>query len=212
MKIYKIADIVEDEMILTEKGKSKSQDPLVILTNLNSVESPRPDFTWKVEIQIGKGASMRKMKLDLPCIISTLDSLDEPILIKNSPVVFFRNRIFMSERAAKSAAEREEIVLRTKKAVYGEEAEIGSIRAAVANMEAAIEFARLGPRRKSIPEDVKMVVWARDCAACVRCGSKQNLHFDHIIPVVKGGASSEENIQLLCQTCNLKKADKIAKP
>jgi hypothetical protein len=108
--------------------------------------------------------------------------------------------------------EREEIVLRTKKAVYDEEAEIGKIRAAVANMQAAIEFARSGPRRDSIPEDVKIVVWARDGGACVRCGSKQNLHFDHIIPVVKGGASSEENIQLLCKTCNLKKTDKIATP
>jgi len=212
MKIYKVADIVENELVFTEKGKSRSHDLGAILTNLHDAESPHPDFRWNFEIQIGKGSSARTMKLELPCFISTLDSLEEPLLIKNSPLVFFRNRIFMSERAPKSATEHEEIVLRTKKAVYGEEAEIGSIRAAVANMEAAIAFARSGPRRESIPEDVKMVVWARDGAACVRCGSKQNLHFDHIIPVVKGGASSEENIQLLCQTCNLKKADKIATP
>ena len=212
MKIYKFADIVEDEMVLTEKYKSRSLNSVAILTNLDSVESPHPDFIWKLEIQIGKGASAREVKIDLPCLLSTLDSLEEPLLIKNSPFVFFRNRIFMSERAPKSATEREEIVLRTKKAVYDEEAEIASIRAAVANMEAAIEFAKSGPRRESIPEDVKMVVWARDGGACVRCGSKQNLHFDHIIPVVKGGASSEENIQLLCKTCNLKKADKISTP
>jgi hypothetical protein len=152
------------------------------------------------------------MKLELPCLISTIDSLVEPLIIKNPPLVFFRNRIFMSERAPKSATEREEIVLRTKKAVYDEDAEIDSIRTAVVNMEAAIEFARSGLRRESIPEDVKIVVWARDRGACVRCGSNQNLHFDHIIPVVKGGASSELNIQLLCQTCNLKKADEIATP
>jgi len=48
MKIYKIADIVEDEIILTEKGKSKSLDPLAILTNLHDVESPHPDFTWTI--------------------------------------------------------------------------------------------------------------------------------------------------------------------
>ena len=212
MKIYKIADIIEDEIMLTEKGKSKSLNVLAILTNLNSVESPHPDFSWKVEIQLGKGASMKKLKLTLPCVISTVDSLDEPLFIQEFPVVFFRNRLFMSERAPKSAAEREEIVLRIKKSIYDEEAEIAGIRAAVANMEAAIEFARTGPRRESIPEDVKMVVWARDGGTCVRCGSKQNLHFDHIIPVVKGGASSAENIQLLCQLCNLRKADKIAMP
>jgi hypothetical protein len=212
MKIYKIAEIVENEILLTEKGKSRSLNISAILTNRHEVESPHPDFSWKIGVQIGKGSSTREVKLELPCLISTIDSLAEPLLIKNSPLAFFRNRIFMSEREPKSATEREEIVLRTKKAVYDEEAEIASIRAAVANMEAAIEFARSGPRRKSIPEDVKIVVWARDGGTCVRCGSNQNLHFDHIIPVVKGGASSEENIQLLCQTCNVKKADKIAIP
>jgi hypothetical protein len=212
MKIYKIADVVENEIVFTGKAKSKVGDAITILTHLDDVESPHPDFHWKIQIQFEKGASARKHMYNLGCFVSTLDSLDEPLLIKNSPLVFFRNRIFMSERTPKSAMEREEIVLRTKKAVYDEEAEIGKIRAAVANMEAAIEFARSGPRRDSIPEDVKIVVWARDGGACVRCGSKQNLHFDHIIPVVKGGASSEENIQLLCKTCNLKKTDKIATP
>jgi hypothetical protein len=212
MKVYKIADIVEDEVVLTEKGKSRSINLPGIFRNIDSVDSPHPDFIWKLGIQLGKGVSVREVMINLPYLISTFDSLEQPILIKKSPLVFFRNRIFMSERAPKNATERDEIILRTKKAVYDEEAEIASIRAAVANMEAAIEFTRSGPRRESIPEDVKLVVWARDGGVCVRCGSKQNLHFDHIIPVIKGGASSEKNIQILCQVCNLKKADKIAMP
>ncbi|MGH6850309.1 MAG: HNH endonuclease [Methylocella sp.] len=85
-----------------------------------------------------------------------------------------------------------------------------SLRAAVANLEAAIEFQKSGPKRDPIPEEVKLLVWARDGGSCVRCGSKQELHFDHIIPVAKGGGNSEANIQILCQTCNLKKSDKIA--
>jgi hypothetical protein len=141
MKIYKVADVVENEIVLTEKGKSRSLNPIAILTHLDEVESPHPDFYWKIEFQFREGASARKHMYNLECLVSTLDSLDEPLLIKNSPLVFFRNRIFRSERTPKSAMEREEIVLRTKKAVYDEEAEIGRIRAAVANMEAAIEFA-----------------------------------------------------------------------
>jgi 5-methylcytosine-specific restriction endonuclease McrA len=99
-----------------------------------------------------------------------------------------------------------------KKAVYDEEAELSSLRAAVANLEAAIEFEKSGPRRDPIREDVKLLVWARDGGCCVRCGSKQELHFDHVIPVAKGGGSSEANIQILCQMCNLKKSDRIAIP
>ena len=212
MKIYKVADIVEGEIALTERGKSRSPHPAAVLTNLEPVENPNSDFIWVLELEVGEGASARNVKLDLPPLISNSDSLDQPIFIGNSPLVFFRNRLFMSERLPKNEAEREEVVLRTKKAVYGEEAEIYSIRAAVANLEAAIEFTRSGPRREPIPEDVKLVVWARDGGSCVRCGSKVSLHFDHIIPVAKGGANTEENIQILCQVCNLKKSDKIATP
>jgi hypothetical protein len=57
-----------------------------------------------------------------------------------------------------------------------------------------------------IPSEVKMNVWRRDQGKCVQCGSKENLEYDHIIPVSKGGSNTERNIQLLCQTCNRKKA------
>ena len=109
-----------------------------------------------------------------------------------------------------SLSERDEIVLRVKKATYDEEVELASLRAAVANLEATIEFQKSGPKRNPIPEDVKLVVWARDGGSCVRCGLRQDLHFDHIIPVAKGGGSTDANIQILCESCNLKKSDKIA--
>jgi len=61
-----------------------------------------------------------------------------------------------------------------------------------------------------IPKEVKLEVWRRDKGRCVICGSKDNLHFDHIIPYSKGGSSLvAENIQLLCARHNIAKKDKI---
>ncbi|MFC2004440.1 HNH endonuclease [Chloroflexota bacterium] len=61
-----------------------------------------------------------------------------------------------------------------------------------------------------IPAPVKLEVWKRDKGRCVKCGSTNNLHFDHIIPYSKGGSSLvSENIQLLCVRHNLEKSDRL---
>lgn len=61
-----------------------------------------------------------------------------------------------------------------------------------------------------IPASVKLQVWKQDKGLCVQCGSRENLHFDHIIPYSKGGSSLvAENIQLLCARHNLEKRDNI---
>jgi hypothetical protein len=61
----------------------------------------------------------------------------------------------------------------------------------------------VGERHKRvIPQAVKIAVSARDGGRCRKCGSTQQLHFDHVIPVSRGGANTVANIQLLCGPCN----------
>ena len=64
-------------------------------------------------------------------------------------------------------------------------------------------------KRQGIPEDVQIFVWNRDGGKCVSCGSNENLEFDHIIPISKGGSNTARNIQLLCQACNRLKRNNI---
>lgn len=63
--------------------------------------------------------------------------------------------------------------------------------------------------RAPIPVGVRTEVWRRDRGGCVVCGSKENVQFDHIIPVALGGATSAQNLQLLCRQCNLAKGARI---
>jgi len=67
----------------------------------------------------------------------------------------------------------------------------------------------VSPKRNHIPSNVKREVWRRDVGRCSKCGSRENLEYDHIIPVSKGGSNTSRNIELLCQSCNRKKSDEI---
>ena len=63
---------------------------------------------------------------------------------------------------------------------------------------------------RQIPGEVQKEVYERDGGKCVKCGSTENLHFDHILPFSKGGSSKvAKNIQLLCARHNLKKGSKF---
>lgn len=60
-------------------------------------------------------------------------------------------------------------------------------------------------KRRTISQSVRWEVWRRDQGECVRCGSRERLEYDHIIPVSKGGGNSARNIELLCERCNRSK-------
>lgn len=63
------------------------------------------------------------------------------------------------------------------------------------------------PRAPS-PE-LRRQVWVRDGGKCRHCGSTDDLEFDHIIPYSKGGATTLDNLQLLCLPCNRRKGARI---
>jgi 5-methylcytosine-specific restriction endonuclease McrA len=71
---------------------------------------------------------------------------------------------------------------------------------------ASVREAGIRPR---VPEQVRIAVWRRDGGKCARCGSRERLEYDHIVPVSRGGANTERNIELLCERCNREKGDRI---
>jgi hypothetical protein len=84
-------------------------------------------------------------------------------------------------------------------------------RLEITNIETGAQEDILPPdHNRLIPKGVMLEVWKRDEGRCAMCGSNENLHFDHIIPYSKGGASTDaRNIRLLCARHNILKGDKI---
>ena len=70
-------------------------------------------------------------------------------------------------------------------------------------------LAGAGPRRESLPEELRRRVFRRDGGACVQCGARELIQFDHVIPVALGGATTLANLQILCAGCNREKSDAI---
>lgn len=85
------------------------------------------------------------------------------------------------------------------------------VKARIARAIALMEQVQVieSPGRPPLPDDVKVLVWHRDKGRCVKCGSNQNLEFDHIIPFSMGGATTFRNLQLLCEPCNRAKSSSL---
>jgi hypothetical protein len=72
------------------------------------------------------------------------------------------------------------------------------------------------PKRAKIPEWVKRAVFFRDRGRCVSCSLdisnlvslQSSKHFDHMVPLARGGINDVTNIQLMCEKCNLMKGKK----
>jgi hypothetical protein len=113
-----------------------------------------------------------------------------------------------SELGIVAPEHQEEFLLRIKHPVLSREKALAEIRREV---EAFENLSRLPTaRREAIPEAVRMFVWQRDEGKCVKCGCREKLEFDHIIPVADGGSSTERNVQLLCEACNRRKGKNLS--
>jgi hypothetical protein len=79
--------------------------------------------------------------------------------------------------------------------------------------EAISETSEIRRRGRYIPFKTKIRVVRRDNHTCQHCGvhlRDDELEFDHVIPVSKGGSSEEHNLRLTCFGCNRDKSDKIS--
>ena len=78
---------------------------------------------------------------------------------------------------------------------------------------AASAFAK--EQRTLMTKKLREFIKTRDNFTCCSCGNSTHtepnllLEIDHIIPIAKGGCTTEENLQTLCWKCNRSKSDKL---
>lgn len=64
--------------------------------------------------------------------------------------------------------------------------------------------------RPKISQAIRRGIMERDGYRCQHCSATEQLQIDHIVPWSKGGASTTDNLQVLCAPCNLSKKDKLS--
>ena len=109
------------------------------------------------------------------------------------------------ERAEKRANNAEQEIIQLKEELERYKAEINDITEKI-NQSIPDQTKYSRPR---IPEEIRVNVWRRDGGECARCGSRENLEFDHIVPISKGGSNTTRNIELLCEKCNRSKGNRM---
>lgn len=62
----------------------------------------------------------------------------------------------------------------------------------------------------SITRSQRAKILERDDYTCQGCGAKDHRCIDHVIPASRGGTSDDDNLQVLCMSCNTKKGNKLS--
>jgi 5-methylcytosine-specific restriction endonuclease McrA len=61
------------------------------------------------------------------------------------------------------------------------------------------------------PAFTRFNVFLRDRFACIYCGARGELTFDHVVPRSRGGVTCWENVVAACAPCNLHKGGRLPK-
>jgi len=69
----------------------------------------------------------------------------------------------------------------------------------------SISICRKQLPRENISKELRERIFKKYNYVCFNCGSTERLQIDHIKSVKEGGDIEEDNLQILCKICNLKK-------
>jgi 5-methylcytosine-specific restriction endonuclease McrA len=154
-------------------------------------------FGWRYELTVGKRKCPSSWGTAKQAAMQSRQAYEPQQLVAWSGKTYwlFDGRIYADDNDLSS----DDVRVLIKDRQLRQERQLQRARANVASDETGV------PRRQPIPREIKLAVFERDGGQCVECGSSFEIQYDHIIPVAMGGASTAENLQILCATCNQRK-------
>jgi 5-methylcytosine-specific restriction endonuclease McrA len=158
-------------------------------------------FTGRYAVQLGRRvASVRWKAREIEAIRAEQASMPVALLLQGRRRLWhFHERFFWDSDDLSPEDVRALLLQRERKLQQ-------QIRSAHSVMRAE-EAGR--PTRVPIPTELRRAVFERDGGQCVQCEGRFDLQYDHILPVARGGATTIENLQLLCADCNRRKSDSL---
>ncbi len=182
---------------------------IIALYNVRKVDNAKYIFP----IDIGRGSNRRRVEVEIIAGTPEFEKIEKgkeeltSLFYDGSwdGVWVYKDKVLFTD-IQKDLASQEDL-LRMRHFLVKKEKELNKIAKEV---EAFENFDKTqSAKREKIPDNVRLFVWQRDEGKCVKCSKKERLEFDHIIPVVEGGANTERNVQLLCESCNRSKGKSI---
>ena len=112
----------------------------------------------------------------------------------------FQNRYYWDDEGLKADQVHALLMTREQRGEGQVENTQGPVAAGAAPGNAAV--------LKAVSYEAKQYIWARDEGRCRKCGATNELQFNHIIPLAKGGSHNADNLQVLCSPCSRAKSSR----
>lgn len=118
-------------------------------------------------------------------------------------LVLLRGSVFFANRAPLNKDEEEILFLLAEHRLNERAIELQRLRRRVERQRRILVpgTGTTQGQRRALSDELVRVILERD-QVCQECGSDEDLQLDHVIPVSRGGNDSEDNLRVLCGTCN----------
>ena len=174
-----------------------------ILNNFEAVEE------GKKNLQAEKEQIIRSIEADVPALIRKFSkkNLEKNLGFEqiDMSTTYFPKYVFEYVSSGGNASTRCDIVM-----------DINNLNKFILYLSEKIKFSKsVAGQRALMTSKLRRQIKERDGYTCKRCGASIEkephllLEIDHIIPLSKGGLTTEDNLQTLCWRCNRSKGAKI---